>query len=119
MTATGGRRAAAYKIRRTGRLVRRLYVAHVPDPSRQRFPIGARVVGTVADVPRPGGIGVFVKLEGRTQGFVDVLHLPLETHEWPSVGSVATFEILRHRRGQVRLFPVGDGIPVPRRRFPT
>lgn len=33
--------------------------------------------------------------------------------EWPPVGTVTTFEVLQHRPGQVRLFPLDDRFRSP------
>jgi hypothetical protein len=82
------------------------------DVARRRFPIGTHVPGHVSYIPKPGRIGVFVDLGRPPTGFIDVLHLPREERDWPSIGTVASFEVLQHRWGQVRLFPLGDGIPL-------
>lgn len=87
------------------------------DAARRRFPVGASVTGRVVLVPRPGAIGLFVGLGEPPVGFVDVLLLPPEAADWPEVGTVARFEVIQHRRGQVRLWPIGEGIPPPGR-FP-
>jgi hypothetical protein len=94
-----------------------MYVAHVAEPddldvARRRFPVGTHVTGHVSYIPEPGRIGVFVDLGSPPTGFVDVVYLPVEDGSWPAVGTVASFEVLQHRRGQVRLFPLGDGIPL-------
>ncbi|MET8282557.1 hypothetical protein [Micromonospora sp. NPDC005174] len=76
------------------------------DAARRRLPVGEHVRGQVVRIPRPGTIGLFVDLGQEPLGFVDVLLLPHDPAEWPSVGTVTTFEVLQHRPGQVRLFPV-------------
>jgi hypothetical protein len=79
------------------------------DEARRRLPIGHRVTGTVHYIPRAGTIGIFIDLGDASQGFVDVTWLPADPARWPSVGTVAGFEVLQHRRaGQVRLWPL-DG----------
>jgi hypothetical protein len=78
------------------------------DVARARFPVGEQVTGRVARIPKPGAIGLFVDLGREPEGFVDVLHLPREPDEWPRAGTDTTFEVLQHRPGQVRLFPL-DG----------
>jgi hypothetical protein len=70
------------------------------------FEVGAVVTGTVSAIPRPGAIGLFVDLDGERQGFVDVLILPRRPESWPAVGTKTTFEVLAHRPGQVRLWPL-------------
>lgn len=84
-----------------------------PDPlelelnaARTTYPVGEHVVGTVTKIPRPGAIGLFVDLDQPPTGFVDVLHLPRSVDQWPAIGTVTEFEILQHRRGQVRLWPL-------------
>jgi hypothetical protein len=69
----------------------------------------------VARIPKPGVIGLFVDLGHEPEGFVDVLSLPREPGEWPPVGTVTTFEVLQHRPGQVRLFPLDDRFRSPDR----
>lgn len=76
------------------------------DAARLAHPIGDHVVGTVVRVPRPGAIGVFVDLGRPPAGFVDVIHLPHSADHWPDLGTVTGFEVLQHRRGQVRLWPL-------------
>jgi hypothetical protein len=88
------------------------------DAARRRFPLGDTVTGRVAHIPRPGAIGLLVDLGGSPTGFVDVLLLPRRTADWPEVGAVATFEVCQHRPGQVRLCPLGGGIPAARPRRP-
>src|SRR5205085_8011005 len=39
-------------------------------------------------------------------GFVDSEHLPHDAHAWPAAGLTTEFEVLQHRRGQVRLWPL-------------
>ncbi|WP_433114699.1 hypothetical protein [Micromonospora sp. CA-246542] len=76
------------------------------DVARRRLPVGEHVTGQVVHIPRPGAIGLLVDLGQDVEGFVDVLVLPHDPAEWPSVGAVLTFEVLQHRPGQVRLFPL-------------
>jgi hypothetical protein len=51
-------------------------------------------------------MGVFVALPYGLQGFVDVISLPRDTNAWPAEGITTEFEVLQHRRGQVRLWPL-------------
>lgn len=88
------------------------------DAARLRFPVGDVVTGRVVHVPQVGVIGLFVDLGGPPTGFVDVLHLPRRDEDWPEVGATATFEVLQHRPGQVRLWPLGGAIPPPPRPRP-
>ena len=83
------------------------------DVARARFPVGEQVKGRVARIPKPGAIGLFVDLGREPEGFVDVLHLPIEAGQWPPAGTVATFEVLQHRPGQVRLFLLDDQFRSP------
>jgi hypothetical protein len=76
------------------------------DTARLRFPVGSTVRGRFSAMLRPGAIGMFVDLGEPPQGFVDVLLLPASPADWPSIGTEASFEILRHRYGQVRLWPL-------------
>jgi ribosomal protein S1 len=85
------------------------------DAGRARFPVGEVVTGRVAFIPKPGVIGLFVDLGREPEGFVDVLHLPVEPGQWPPVGTVTTFEVLQHRPGQVRLFPLSEQFRSPER----
>lgn len=84
-----------------------------PDPlelelnaARTTYPIGEHVIGTITKIPRPGATGLFVDLGQPPTGFVDVLDLPRSADQWPIIGTVTEFEILQHRRGQVRLWPL-------------
>jgi hypothetical protein len=83
-----------------------------PDEStwlrlRQQLHVGQRITGTVVWVPRPGAIGIGVDLGLAAGGFVDVLHLPLDTDRWPALGTVSEFEIRwLDERPQIRLTPV-------------
>jgi hypothetical protein len=79
--------------------------AGLPE-ARRVLPEGSQVTGTVSVVPQPGVIGVFVNLPHGMSGFVDVLHLPRDASEWPGPGQVLRFEVLQHRPGQVRLWPL-------------
>lgn len=74
--------------------------------ARRVLPEGSQVTGTVSVVPQPGVIGVFVGLPHAMSGFVDVLHLPRDATQWPEPGQVLRFEVLQHRPGQVRLWPL-------------
>ncbi|MEV0734308.1 hypothetical protein [Polymorphospora sp. NPDC050346] len=79
--------------------------------ARRRFPCGDRVRGRVAAVPfGPGRTGLFVEMGAHPEGFVDVLHLPEDPRRWPPVGREGFFEVLSHRPGQVRLFPLDAGM---------
>jgi hypothetical protein len=54
-----------------------------------------------------GAIGVFVDLGLAVGGFVDVLMLPFDATQWPTVGTVAEFEIWwMDERPQIRLKPI-------------
>jgi hypothetical protein len=83
------------------------------DAARARFPVGEEITGRVTHIPRPGAIGLFVDLGHKPQGFVDVLHLPHDPDQWPPVGTVTAFEVLQHRPGQVRLFPLDERFRSP------
>jgi hypothetical protein len=76
------------------------------EAARRRLPVGQEVRGTVTLIPRPGVIGLFVDLGEPPEGFVDVLALPADLQRWPPPGTTADFEVLQHRHGQVRLWPV-------------
>jgi hypothetical protein len=79
--------------------------------ARRRFPVGDRVRGRVSAVPwGPGRTGLFVDLGSGPGGFVDVLHLPEDSQGWPPVGYEGFFEVIQHRPGQVRLFPLDAGM---------
>jgi len=65
------------------------------------------VRGRIAESPwRPGMTGLPVILDSGDQGFVDVLSLPRSADEWPSEEDSLEFEVLQHRVGQVRLWPL-------------
>lgn len=83
------------------------------DAARTRFPVGEKITGRVTRIPRPGTIGLLVDLGHEPQGFVDVLHLPRDPDQWPSVGTVTAFEVLHHRPAQVRLFPLDQQFRSP------
>ena len=88
-------------------------VPRVPEPdeldvARTRLPVGEHVTGRVSRILKPGAIGLFVDLGQEPGGFVDVLWLPHEPGKWPPVGTMTTFEVLQHKPGQVRLFPLDD-----------
>ncbi|MFG3422548.1 hypothetical protein ACIBTZ_32710 [Micromonospora sp. NPDC049460] len=65
----------------------------------------------------PGRVGVLVDLGQPPQGWVDVLHLPDDPPDWPAVGKTGLFEVLQHRPGQVRLFPLDARMRGRRTRF--
>ncbi|MFJ5230863.1 SUKH-3 domain-containing protein [Kitasatospora sp. NPDC088391] len=74
---------------------------------RSGLRLGQRMVGRVAKVPTPGATGIFVELGLDVGGFVDVLLLPVDVGRWPSVGTVAEFELWwAGLRPQIRLKPV-------------
>jgi hypothetical protein len=86
--------------------------------ARLALPVGDRVRGTVSAIPMgPGRAGVLVDLGHPPQGWVDVLHLPEDATHWPAVGMRGLFEVLQHRPGQVRLFPLDAGMRGRRTRF--
>jgi hypothetical protein len=58
----------------------------------------------------PGRTGIFVDLGEEPAGFVDVLLLPEDPERWPLVGREGFFQVLQHRPGQVRLFPLDAGM---------
>lgn len=76
------------------------------DVARARFPNGTQLSARVSPVPKPGAIGVFLVADEPPEGFVDVLHLPSDPDSWPKVGDVSDFEVLQHRPGQMRLWPL-------------
>jgi len=77
------------------------------DAARLRFPVGDEILGTVSRVPwGPGRTGIFIDLGDGSEGFVDVLSLPYDAASWPAVGTVLRLQVLQHRPGQVRLWPV-------------
>ncbi|MEU9919364.1 hypothetical protein [Streptomyces sp. NPDC051001] len=74
---------------------------------RRGLRFGQVVEGTVVKVPRPGAIGIFVDISLSVAGFVDVLWLPEHSDDWPTVGTVADFEIWwADSRQQIRLRPL-------------
>ncbi|UUU38118.1 hypothetical protein [Streptomyces sp. NBC_00162] len=73
---------------------------------RRGLRFGQVFEGTVAQVPRPGAIGIFVDIGLSVGGFVDALWLPDESEDWPAEGTVADFEIWwADSRQQIRLMP--------------
>lgn len=88
------------------------------DNARRTFPVGEHISGKVTLIPKPGTIGLFADLGREPGGFVDVLHLPMSTQEWPPVGTVTEFEVLTHTRGQVRLWPLDDAYRSSTARLP-
>lgn len=86
--------------------------------ARRTFPIGDRVRGTVSAIPMgPGRAGILVDLGQPPEGWVDVLHLPHDPARWPVVGRTGLFDVLHHRPGQVRLFPLDAGMRGTRARY--
>ncbi|MGW0520471.1 hypothetical protein [Crossiella sp. NPDC003009] len=86
-----------------------------PDPDLviAWFPIGDRVSGRILGYLMPKSrVGVHVDLGRGARGFIDGEHLTHDVGEWPAIGSVIEFEVLRHdiRRlmgyCQVRLWPL-------------
>ncbi|MEU5437246.1 hypothetical protein AB0G73_28240 [Streptomyces sp. NPDC020719] len=74
---------------------------------RRDLRLGQRLSGTVTAVPAPGATGLFVDVGPPVGGFVDVLLLPADAHQWPQVGIIAEFEVWwADQRPQVRLKPV-------------
>lgn len=74
---------------------------------RPQLRLGQPLAGTVVWVPRPGAIGIGVDVGLAVGGFVDVLMLPFDPAQWPTVGTVAEFEIWWFdERPQIRLRPV-------------
>lgn len=85
------------------------FLAEPDELDRMRIlaPVGSEVRGTVSYIPEPTGrIGIFVDLGLPAGGFVDVLELPYDPKNWPPVGTILDFEVLQHRVGQVRLYPL-------------
>ncbi|BCJ26890.1 hypothetical protein [Actinocatenispora sera] len=76
--------------------------------ARRRYPTGDQVQGRISDKPwGDGRTGVIVDLGTRPPfGFIDALHLPYQAQQWPAIGREAPFEVLQHRPGQVRLYPL-------------
>lgn len=74
--------------------------------ARRLLPEGSQIRGQIWRVPQPGVMGLFVALPYGLQGFVDVISLPREANAWPAERITAEFEVLQHRRGQVRLWPL-------------
>ncbi|MFC4518383.1 MULTISPECIES: hypothetical protein [Streptomyces] len=73
---------------------------------RGNLRFGQVLRGTVANVPRPGAIGIFVDIGLGVGGFVDVLLLPKQVQRWPVEGTVTDFEVWwADSRQQVRLKP--------------
>ncbi|MFJ7775729.1 hypothetical protein [Streptomyces yangpuensis] len=73
---------------------------------RGNLRFGQVVRGTVAQVPSPGAIGIFVDIGLCVGGFVDVLLLPERAEQWPVEGTVTDFEVWwADSRQQVRLKP--------------
>jgi len=79
------------------------------DEARLRYPLGAEVPGRFLRwiLPdRPGTAGMVIDLGDGMQGYVDVLTLPAEPADWPSIDTQATFEVTQHRPGSLRLWPM-------------
>ena len=71
------------------------------------MPDGSTVRGRIAASPwEPGMTGLPVDLDSGDRGFVDVLSLPRSADAWPPEGASLEFEVLQHRIGQVRLWPL-------------
>ncbi|MEV0662719.1 hypothetical protein ACIBI3_22285 [Actinomadura luteofluorescens] len=71
-----------------------------------RLQLGQPLSGTVVWVPRPGAIGIGVDLGLPVGGFVDVLHLPVDSAQWPAKGTTTDFTIWwMDERPQIRLMP--------------
>jgi hypothetical protein len=86
--------------------------------ARLAFPVRDRVRGTVSAIPMGlGRTGILVDLGQPPQGWVDVVHLPEDPTHWPAVGVTGLFEVLQHRPGQVRLFPLDAGMRGRQTRF--
>jgi hypothetical protein len=78
---------------------------------RRRLPIGTRVRGRISALPcGPGRAGASVDLGDPVTGWVDVLQLPVDPARWPLIGRNGLFEILQHRRYEIRLFPLDAGM---------
>src|SRR3569833_1041175 len=83
--------------------------------SRRLFPVGDRVRGIVSAIPMgPGRAGVLVELGQPSEGWVDMLHLPIDPSQGPAVGRSGLVEDLQLRPGQVRLCPLVAGMRGPR-----
>jgi hypothetical protein len=76
------------------------------DGARRLLPEGSQVNGIISQVSQPGVTGVFVDLPHGMVGFVDVIQLPRNADEWPKPGQRLRFEVLQHRPGEVRLWPL-------------
>ncbi|MEU9202900.1 SUKH-3 domain-containing protein [Streptomyces sp. NPDC048332] len=75
--------------------------------ARRGLRLGQKLSGTVTAVPNPGATGIFIDIGLPVGGFVDVLLLPADAERWPTVGTVAEFEVWwADARSQVRLKPV-------------
>ncbi len=77
------------------------------DRLRSNLVLGQRLTGTVALIPRPGTIGIFINLGLPVAGFVDVLLLPDGASRWPAQGTTADFLVwwMDEKRPQIRLVP--------------
>lgn len=74
---------------------------------RTQLHVGQRLTGRVFWVSSPGVIGVGVDLGLAVKGFVDVLMLPYDAAQWPTLDTVTEFEIIDiDERPQIRLRPV-------------
>lgn len=90
------------------------------DAARLRFPVGEEIVAPVSRVPwGPGLTGIFVALADGMEGSVDVGSLPYEAAAWPTVGTELRLQVLQHRVGQVRLWPVDARWRNDRERTPS
>ncbi len=90
------------------------------DTLRAHLPVGSQILADVTLVPKPGVIGVFATFEG-IPCFIDVTHLPNAAAEWPRSGDQVECEVLQHRPGQVRLWPLSEAVrnPIARRSTTT
>lgn len=73
---------------------------------RRGLRFGQVFEGTIVKVPRPGAIGIFVDIGLTVGGFVDVLLLPEQGHDWPTEGTATGFEVWwADSHQQIRLKP--------------
>ncbi|MEV7196655.1 hypothetical protein AB0N81_33380 [Streptomyces sp. NPDC093510] len=79
---------------------------------RSDLRLGQILTGTVAHVPNPGAIGIFVDVGLPVQGFVDVVLMPRDVAHWPAEGTVADFEVwwADEHRQQLRLKPADPAL---------
>jgi hypothetical protein len=80
-----------------------------PKAARRRYPEGSRAQGIIKQSPwRPGVVGLLVDIQSKDVGFGDVLLLPHDPADRPPPGTTAEFDVLQHRPGQIRLWPIAD-----------